>query len=863
MGLSHHSHTNDIFTDDLNNIEEINERTPLLKENLVKEIPEYPQWSETTLCSFTYMIGSLFVFSPLRFTLGTVAAKHIIATTSVWVYPVRTLGNMIEVVYYVLLLVTLSTVESVLAICLVRLLQYLIPGFQHSSSVMLICVGCIFGLLGYLKVKVNKLSFNTAATMNIIYLTLTLVREDMTQEGKFPVYNVLRYLQMILTGVFITSMVSFLLYRKTARAIAASDGRRLQKAYIDMLCRMVSGFGTNNYPSNNDVATANVVLSSLKDNLTYARYEMYVLKFLHIKHDRYLKTDRYVNSLQRQSMYLGGMHHCVKTIYKLKPGIDNSLIKELHTPMTKIVWRLRQFVAHPESTPQIFDWVNEYIHDRDVILNKTFNFNGKEPQEDSLLAIVVLFLFLLEEFSKQLTHATVTPRESDMASSMTSSQQHSQDVLAPVPAYFSQLNDLLNPKMKAESDEFSARLWRRLRVFKTRDMRHGLRVGLGSLVLAYPAFNKNLRPIFLSWHGEWAVITYMIIMARNLGAMTDQIPLRVVGTIVGAISGVFVAVFCKGTGIYMFFCGLIVSWFCFRRILSKTNPVFGRFIMLTYNLVCLYGYSLSRDESMGDNVISLGRMYEIAFHRCVGVIIGVLWAVFITLAVWPFSARQSLRANLCIQWMRMGMTWKSDLLSIINVSSPNGSKYSRFKGVSIERELQNMMMHLDVLLKNSPNEFRLRGKFNARPYQILLDSTQRILDALHSVSILIENEPDVNSNERSLVFYTAPERYQLSNSLFLQFYTASTSVRLGFPVPEYLEEPKTAMENLVNKLKSHRMQLCNGHEGVNPVQVNYDFLLFYSYLMLAITISAELQKIHKGLRTLFGTLDDDALFAYV
>ena len=45
MGLSHHSHTNDIFTDDLNNIEEINERTPLLKENLVKEIPEYPQWS--------------------------------------------------------------------------------------------------------------------------------------------------------------------------------------------------------------------------------------------------------------------------------------------------------------------------------------------------------------------------------------------------------------------------------------------------------------------------------------------------------------------------------------------------------------------------------------------------------------------------------------------------------------------------------------------------------------------------------------------------------------------------------------------------------------------------------------------------
>ena len=45
MLLSHHSHTNYIFTVNLNNKADINEITPMLKDNLVKEIPEYPQWS--------------------------------------------------------------------------------------------------------------------------------------------------------------------------------------------------------------------------------------------------------------------------------------------------------------------------------------------------------------------------------------------------------------------------------------------------------------------------------------------------------------------------------------------------------------------------------------------------------------------------------------------------------------------------------------------------------------------------------------------------------------------------------------------------------------------------------------------------
>lgn len=841
------------------------EHTPLLQEKLLEESPEYPDWRDVTICAFTYFLGTLFVYSPLRALLGDMPAKHIIATTSVWVYPIRTLGNMIEVIYYVIVLLALSTVESAMATSLIAGLKHAIPGFDHGPQVMLLCLGCIFGFLGYLKVRVDKLSFNTAATMNIIYISLTLVREDSSQEGVLPVKNLLRYLQMVCTGAFLTGSTSFLLYRKTARSIVERDADKLQRSYMDMLNCMIVEFGSKHFPSHEMVTATNVVLSEIRANLKYSRYEAKVLAVFRMDRSRYEQTDAKVYSLQRQSMFLGGMHHCVKTVYNLKPASDGKkLIAELQPVMARLVSKLTRFVQTPDDALAQFEAsvsVGEYVHDRDDILNKTFDYSGKRPEDDSLLAIVVLFLFLLEELAKQLVSGGTHPVS--MVNSISSAQRHFQDVLAPVPKYFARLNHVLSPSLKSESAGFGPRIWRLFRVFRNRDVRHGLRVGFGVMVLAFPAFNARMRPTFQLWHGEWAVITYMIIMARNLGAMTDQIPLRIRGTILGAIVGVAVAIFCKGNGVFMCISSVFVSWFCFRRILSKTDPVFGRFVMLTYNLVCLYGYSLSREESPGMHIISLGRMYEIAFHRVVGVIIGVLWAVFITLTVWPYSARQALRANLCIQWMRMGMVWKSDVLSIVKVAGAGGSKVSRFRGVSVERELQNMMLHLDVLLKNSPNEFRLRGKFDKRPYEQLLDATQVILDALHSVSVLIENEPDVNSNERALVLYTEPERYQLSNALFLQFYTASTSVRLGFPIPEYLAQPTSTLERLVTKLKTHRMQLCSDRASVNPVQANYDFVLFYSYLMLAFTISSELQNIHGALRTLFGTLDDDVLFAYV
>ncbi|KAH3678238.1 hypothetical protein WICPIJ_008891, partial [Wickerhamomyces pijperi] len=100
----------------------------------------------------------------------------------------------------------------------------------------------------------------------------------------------------------------------------------------------------------------------------------------------------------------------------------------------------------------------------------------------------------------------------------------------------------------------------------------------------------------------------------------------------------------------------------------KTNNAFGRFILLTYNLTVLYSWTMANkqvedlpdyDDEGGDHPI----IFEIAFHRFLGVSFGVIWAVIITMSLFPNSARSRIRRGLSILWLRMGIIWHSGPLA--------------------------------------------------------------------------------------------------------------------------------------------------------------------------------------------------------
>jgi hypothetical protein len=142
---------------------------------------------------------------------------------------------------------------------------------------------------------------------------------------------------------------------------------------------------------------------------------------------------------------------------------------------------------------------------------------------------------------------------------------------------------------------------------------------------------------------------------------------RFIGTVLGAILAFIIWAMCQANPFALAFCGWLVSLPCFYIIIAKGNGPFGRFIMLTYNLSCLYAYSLSVRESDDDEDEGGANPYifEIALHRVVAVLAGVVWGLIITRLIWPISARQKFKDGLSLLWLRMALIWKRDPLSTL------------------------------------------------------------------------------------------------------------------------------------------------------------------------------------------------------
>lgn len=172
----------------------------------------------------------------------------------------------------------------------------------------------------------------------------------------------------------------------------------------------------------------------------------------------------------------------------------------------------------------------------------------------------------------------------------------------------------------------------------------------------------------------------------TIGASNTTGWARFIGTFIGAILAIIVWAICQSNPFALAFCGWLVSLPCFYIIIAKRNGPFGRFIMLTYNLSCLYAYSLSINESDDDD--EGGKtpfIVEIAWHRVVAVLAGVIWGLIITRMIWPISARRKLRDGLSLLWLRMGLIWKRDPLSTLLEGESQDAYMNLSEGLALQR----------------------------------------------------------------------------------------------------------------------------------------------------------------------------------
>lgn len=94
------------------------------------------------------------------------------------------------------------------------------------------------------------------------------------------------------------------------------------------------------------------------------------------------------------------------------------------------------------------------------------------------------------------------------------------------------------PKPSSKHAALGHRIWKTLEKLRKPEIKFAFKVGVGAALLALPAFRERWRDWFIHWRGEWALLSYFVVMANSVGATTSTGFWRILGTSLGAVAAI-------------------------------------------------------------------------------------------------------------------------------------------------------------------------------------------------------------------------------------------------------------------------------------------------------------------------------------
>ena len=110
----------------------------------------------------------------------------------------------------------------------------------------------------------------------------------------------------------------------------------------------------------------------------------------------------------------------------------------------------------------------------------------------------------------------------------------------------------------------------------------------------------------------------------------------------------------------------------------------------------------------------------------------------------------------------------------------------------------------------------------------------------------------MSPSEEFVFKYIEIEREEVEQRIFLVFYMLASAMKLGFPIPSKPASIEHAKDRMLYKLSNIRQQ-----QEEELVLKNADFILLYSYILVATTIAEQLDRIMVQLKELLGEISED------
>ncbi|KAJ8295574.1 putative membrane protein [Rhodotorula toruloides] len=385
------------------------------------------------------------------------------------------------------------------------------------------------------------------------------------------------------------------------------------------------------------------------------------------------------------------------------------------------------------------------------------------------------------------------------------------------------------------------------------NLRFAIKTGAGAAILSAPAFVPSLRPLWLTWRGEWSLISYMVIAAPSLGQTNFLAFGRIAGTAFGAAVALAFWTAFPENAIVLPILGALFSAPCFYIAVSRPHlAATSRFVLLTFNLTCLYAFNLREID------VPIG---SIAFHRSAAVIFGVAWGLIVNSYVWPFEARRELRkglseffVNISHFYERIVRTYSSagvladDAVSLGGETSPLLRSEAEDLFSTMELELQLTLIRVSGLLSATRHEPRIKGPFPVAPYRDVLAACQSMLDSLTAIVRMTRRDAWLKVVRRDFVLPVNEQRREMVGNVILYLALLSSAVSAKTPLPPFLPPAEQARERLVAKLRDlevvKRRLVRGGSES----------LLYYAYTTSMQDVIAPLDLLGAIFQRLFGII---------
>jgi hypothetical protein len=217
-----------------------------------------------------------------------------------------------------------------------------------------------------------------------------------------------------------------------------------------------------------------------------------------------------------------------------------------------------------------------------------------------------------------------------------------------------------------------------MRFISREDVLFGIKVGIGAVLWAQFAFIPATRPLYQHWRGEWGLLSYMIVVGMTTGASNTTSTARLIGTLMGAACACMSWLVSQGNAYVLALCGWLMALWNFYMILIIKNGPLGRIALLAYNVIVLYAYSISQDvdddddDEGGKNPL----IFNIAYHRVVAVVLGIIWGMIVCRLLWPISGRKKFKEGLSVLYLQLGLIWKRGPLNVF-ITSNNTLDYMK------------------------------------------------------------------------------------------------------------------------------------------------------------------------------------------